>query len=608
MAALHYRKIINGVGYRFALPFLAPPPPSGHWANVTVAIFPKDAANLLRAPPSSADKAVPYPSAAVDENLTLDVFAAGAYWLLPLLQPIDKNSQRVYVVKAQRMPDSPNNREALASPPSSSSAIAPPPSSGAVAPPSSSRVPPPAPSSNPVLPAPSSSPPAPPSSEDAVAPLSASSAVIAPSAVAVTHPQCAGQQVSLVDAESKAIVCDVSDDAPESQVSCEEARVNAYAAKSSSANERKSIPFNGFCPNGTSVDPTEEKPRSGFYNEVQLDLNDSYAYRINQTRYVDVLPKGDKPSTGTKDSRRGLLGPKRWSVSKEFRIWFRFARIPKDTRKIDWYLLTGSGIPCTVRGKFIEVQGLGCPERSLEVTTNALSDGEARYKLVPISLSEYACQPTAASAEASHIFSLYHIVIEQNGQEHRAFEPAGQCLDFEWQRHLRILGQYSSAESARSLIYSVDCHLDGTAEYVNGFGVRLRDGGSRLPLRLKAGEQGVAQIELPGELSLYNEWGAYIAPPSSLQACYSKIVVDVRLSLGDSPTDLVLKVEDQDEGDYHRMQYALRPRGDLKPVRRDEWKPLDLDIINLSARRYMINVARSTVGRGLLESSTGSSS
>lgn len=59
----------------------------------------------------------------------------------------------------------------------------------------------------------------------------------------------------------------------------------------------------------------------------------------------------------------------------------------------------------------------------------------------------------------------------------------------------------------------------------------------------------------------------------------------------------MVRVKEQDEGDYEAIKYALRERKSLKRIMKQEWKSLGTDIVDEATILLMINAARASFGR-----------
>lgn len=112
---VHYRKVINNVGYRFALPALAPPSPIGDLIDIEVALFIKDPSKALYEQHAAVNRTSKRTE--VDDSATLDVAIGGVLWLLPLL-PASANAEIEYhIITARRMPDTKNAAAAVVTSP-----------------------------------------------------------------------------------------------------------------------------------------------------------------------------------------------------------------------------------------------------------------------------------------------------------------------------------------------------------------------------------------------------------------------------------------------------------------------------------------------------------
>lgn len=78
-----------------------------------------------------------------------------------------------------------------------------------------------------------------------------------------------------------------------------------------------------------------------------------------------------------------------------------------------------------------------------------LSNGAARLKVIP-NPPNYACQPAAASAEASYFLNRYQLLIEQNGKTFPALNSSAAYLPFNEEILLCLLGQAASASAPDS--------------------------------------------------------------------------------------------------------------------------------------------------------------
>lgn len=339
--------------------------------------------------------------------------------------------------------------------------------------------------------------------------------------------------------------------------------------------------------------------RSGNENATEevtlLELNEGYNNQVNRTQYVDILPNHDPPPSRAFFTEH-LVNPTTWAVSTHLRTWFRLTKVDKSERARDWHNLNHQGVPCKVRdGRYLSIAADGFSAVDLKMTCDPLQDGDAQLKLVPVP-ADYACQPATASAEASHILDRYCIIVEQGGRQHRVYEPVRKGIDEGWRGVLRVLAEYDSAETASSFTYSEEC---GETDEFYDFGVRLRDGGARLPLKFKSGSTSTTRLRLPGIALDYASYGTCISIDEA--GANSRVFADVHLHSGtDEPHDIVFKVRDHAGGAYKEIMYALREREELRAVSEGQWRTFDSSHTDEATLRFIANAARTSFGKDRL--------
>lgn len=468
-----FRTVVNGVGYRFALPLSQPPPPpQGDLVDIEVAVFFKDANKAIfeghetDAPAKRRSPSLEFP--------TIDIALAGAIWHLPLFeQPRAGAEDELVRVQVKRMP--PQTRLLR----------------------------------------------------------------LAPSSTA------AGNTSSISD--------------------------------SSTATTSRAPVMTGHG-----------------LDDVKLELNKAYDEHVYHTQYVDVLPKRDPPRSA---AYQRLANATSWAVSTQLSTWFRLTTIDKVKRSLDMVALKSDGLPCTINGRRLSIAGEGFSATNLKMTCTSLADGEGRFLLVPITAG-YACQPATASAEASYVLNNFQLIVEQEGQHHRVYEPSGKLVKASWRELLNTIAEYDSAERASRILYSEIFDWDGVESNVACFGVRLRDGGARLPL-IQGHYIDAMLLRLPIDANFYAAYGTFA--DIDVEDMDDEVVVDVSLSPRSEPSDIILKVVDQPQGFYDRIFYTLRPRGDFSAVSDPEWLCLDASIIDAAAIRFIINAARASFGQDCLK-------
>lgn len=297
-----------------------------------------------------------------------------------------------------------------------------------------------------------------------------------------------------------------------------------------------------------------------------------------------------------------------WSINIELGTWFRRASVSRAKRALDWQQLTNRGLPCRVKGNSIDVVARGFTASGLALTTKRLTDGEARFKLVPMP-ADRAVHAAAASAHASHIINLYVLTVQQGDTLVQAYAPHARPVDENWDHLLRELAEYSSAETGQSLIYSEEPRIGRVLEEVMGFGVRLRDGGSRLPLRASKSDEKMVQMQLPGLLEkpatptrraasapAVSSWELFESGSTS-----KKRAVDVRLPATAERRNIILRVVERADGDYQNVEYAMRSQGIVTPIKEEEWQSLTTEVVEDITLLHILNAARMTFGRPILE-------
>lgn len=258
-----------------------------------------------------------------------------------------------------------------------------------------------------------------------------------------------------------------------------------------------------------------------------------------------------------------------------------------------------NGLPCLVKGNHIDVWSRGFRAFGLEIPSTGLVDGAARFKLVS-NKGDYSCQPAAASAYASYILNHYSLVVKQAETEVTVYAPHGEVVEKKWDYLFRDLAEYSSAQLGRSLLFSEEPRWGRGAYVVMGFGVRLRDGGARLPLKPKNNSTSTMQMHLPGLAALCDGWatfGSFLATSDHQDGT----TVDVRLPATKDSQDIVLRVAERANGDYDKIEYALRASGSVVPIKDEEWQVLDSAMIDEVATLHILNAARLSFGRHVFE-------
>lgn len=346
----------------------------------------------------------------------------------------------------------------------------------------------------------------------------------------------------------------------------------------------------------------EEEDYDDLLVPYEVPVNVAFDKPINFTRYVDVLPQGDPFPANAKlfDSR--LAPNKAWTISQSMQTQFIATKLPAENRPLEWHLLTtpNLGFPGEIRDSAFHhrLSGQACKEW-LGDKKHSLGPGPAVLKLVPVG-SDYACQPTSATPEASYLLKYWRIVVEQDGQQCQLHQPLGEDIDWDSQPLFKHLAELASAERAPGhIIYSKAPYW--YAEEVSGVGVRLRDGGSRIPLYIT--NDGRILFKVPGDAHLHSKRGRFDGKHNEHQRrrYYKERIVrgcmaQLRVELPAGAQHIIIKVNDTDTGDFHSLQYALRPQGSFQPIKEDEWLPLTVDQAESWVLCFFINLAKVTWG------------
>lgn len=343
----------------------------------------------------------------------------------------------------------------------------------------------------------------------------------------------------------------------------------------------------------------EKRPENYDDLNIEEDLPINVAFKsINFIRYVDHLPEGDAFPLHARLIDRRLAPNDIWSVSQILQTYFVATRRDPGRRMETWHLLTSSsqGLAGTVNNTRFDYVLAGI-SRSAPVQGSSLKSGEAFMKLLPIGLDgDYQCQPTSASPEASYILNHWEIVIEQEGVQHQIHQPLAQDVDWEDYGFFCQLAEMASAEGAPGRIKYVQRPY-WYAEELSGVAVRLRDGGSRLPLEVD--EQGRLWFQLPGDPHLHSKWGRFDGKDAELELQRvpdPPVLAELRVVALEEPHDVVFKVNETDSGDFHSLFYVLRARDSFDPVKRNDWLALDSSILEEWMIRFLLNLTKVTWG------------
>ncbi|PWN25722.1 hypothetical protein BDZ90DRAFT_267678 [Jaminaea rosea] len=312
--------------------------------------------------------------------------------------------------------------------------------------------------------------------------------------------------------------------------------------------------------------------RGTYHLETGLNVNSAFNNRINWVKYVDKVPKGDRvPLRAERADPRLVRKKPYWSADVENGTLSYITSMPAARRKPLWTTLTepGAGLPCTIKGSTLEVT-ISKEHRIALPAGHACTPGRALLKMVPVDASRYACQPSAASAEASYFLKHYQLILAQNGKQIPVCEPLSSYLDMELDTLLSILGEFASVEGRPGkILYSVASEPHPSIAACHDVGVRLRDGGARFPIINKGKDR--KRIKMPSTAFLHSKWGTFVNIPE--RDWHKEREVNLRIEVtGGQPQDLVLRVKRSLDGDYGYLEHAFRSRGSFEPIRDDEWK------------------------------------
>lgn len=592
--SFNYRTIVDGRGYRFTLPFLGLPDPYGDWVLIEVATSSTDL-EMLKVPSkpinSSQLPSMRFPSG---DCKTVSVKHDAAIWKLPVLGKAGDDDPAFFTVKAKRVPAATAEAaldEAKAGSKSKASRNHAASAGKEIDADLRSLV-----STLAATKLGNRSKPS--TSKTASSPHTSSTA----SSSDPVHDTSAASSSSSSDSE---------DDSSSSSNRPSPSRRGPERPSPSKAPKTKPACSDGLC-TGCHNHMGASRANYRFDSEVDYDMNEIFKHRLRWTKYVDVLPKGDRvPIKITKrESYRKHRGS--WCVNLEERTIYHLTSTPTHTRTMGWRALTRNqaGLPCTIAGNILGID-LGQPRLFVMLLTGVqLADGPALLKVVP-KPAEYACQPLGASAEASYFLNRFKLVVKQKGRQSPACEPLARLVTINEEAILSTLAQWAMLESsspspsANKMVYSsIPGPSPGLGELLN-VGIRLRDGGARLPIICRGGATSRKRIKMPGVAffhALFGDdellWKLMDRPKSERgEEMIGTREVNLRVVVPTSgPHDLLLRVVDQADGLFEELQYAVRPQGSFKPVRESEWKRMEVPLVDEWVVSFFLNVARESFG------------
>lgn len=348
--------------------------------------------------------------------------------------------------------------------------------------------------------------------------------------------------------------------------------------------------------------------------EQELPLNVALAKPINFTRYVDYLPQGDLFAPSAKLIDKRLAINPLWCVKQDLATYFKSTRIEPGLRMQAWQLLTAPhrGVPCTITSDGLLKLTLAGMASSASFKSSLLKDGAAVLKLLPVG-DDYACQPESAWPEASYLFNNWRIVVEQGGNREDLYQPLAASVGTGTAGHQRdtmLLDQLAEIASAERgpghIVYGKVPYWD-SAQF-SGIGIRLRDGGARLHLDVSKAPFFV----MPCNPHLHSKWGRFDGKnPEPRYDTTTLVYASFRVEVPKGPHDVILRVNESDNGDYKKLEYVLRPRESFKPIKFDEWLPVDKTLLDEWVICFFVNLAKVTWGclnRDLIRPSPASSS
>lgn len=548
----NYRTVVNGRGYRFTLPCLGLPDPAGELVTIQVATSRKDP-ELLSTPSKPLDHPKSSISLTFGHHSTREIKHDGALWVLPILDVESDKDPHVFSVKVLRTP--------------------------------------------------------------------------------FTAPATRGDQQAdrkdIVAAQPRSLLPGLSSASSTSTYSPSSSRPSTSSSSSSTTFGLHASPQTHICAHqgrslipvslpgaelGLCVDCVKVKgvPRGNYLLEPDLhfEINEAFDHRLCWTKYVDSLPSGDPiPARLTDYEHAYHLQATPWAADVAQRTFFQLAQTSPTERCMLWKNLTTSNVghPCTIVNNnqvFVNFALARDYQFQLKgVAGFVFIDGPALLKVVP-KPSDYSCQPSAASSEASYFLNRSQLLIEQNGSSHLAIEPVARYIDSEEDSVLSILGQFASMmmqPSGKKLLFSsVPGPLPGLDDIYN-VGIRLRDGGARFPISSSSsmGNKLYRDFQPPGDMLCHATFGEY-GFGKELDEVEGKKTKQATI-YGELPNgealDLLLRVVEHKSGVYDELEYALRAQGNTEPVDEAEWQMLDPPIVDEWVVRYFLNLARLSYGR-----------
>lgn len=568
--------IVDGRGYRFTLPRLGLPDPQGEWVLIEGAT---SAANLemVKVPPTPANSTMRFP---FGDCKTISVRHDGATWELPLLEAKGEVDPFFFKVRVRRVlatgEEAQEKDEPTTQPTTSSTDV----------------------------------------SHKSAAGVDSVASTLAATTLGASKTS-STKKAKTSRTPPKASISGSSGRKASTPSKTENPCTSASSAHLTPATEPTIQPPPGApqpkpaCANGLCVDCTKHMgaARGNYRLDTLYDwkMNEILKHRLCWTKYVDVLPKGDclPPEITSHPSYKKQKGI--WAVDLQQRTFYLLNSTPPDVRATAWLALTMPhvGLPCVIANNVLGVDLAQPRGFYMPILGGAqLADGPALLKVVPISPSRYACQPTAASTETSFFLNRFKLLVEQPGRQYAA-EPLGRPVHVAEDAVLSMLGQWAMAEGGAAGDKMAFCSVPGPLpglDELHNVGIRLRDGGARLRIISKSKDR--KRIKLPGTVFFHALFGdeesldkmgdKKMAKPDAQK---TKEVSLRSSSIPPGPQDLLLRVVDEPQGLFRELQYLFRQRGSFLPVKESEWKAMEAPMLDEWVVKYFLNIARQSFGR-----------
>lgn len=595
MSAFDYHTFVDGKGHRFTLPPLGIPDPQGEWVTIDAALTTDQLDSLdslNRAKRKPLPRCMRAPS---EDSVTIDVEHEGALWRLPMLQPVGKEETQAFTLRVLRLPPPGAEENASTSQLDPLTQAA-----GALSLDDAS-----------------------PSNASPSAPRLTSPGAFETASAARTLGLSLTSSISRASEDASSDVEEQND--PTSDSDSEFALLGPQPAPVPQPPLPPSIDPFGLLGNQRTFTPLDPDAYGPLSLNFRYKSNFNWTYKFDTTilhlQYQDELPKcGTIPGEHLQAHREagGI-----WTIDFGRRTLYHKPAVQGHIRNKIWQDLLTVGLECSVSRKGIVSVNLGLPRPNrIKSPSPQLCPGTARIKAIPNG-SNYTCQPSSASSEASYFLNRYHLLITQDSHSYPILCPLASHVSLNDELFLCLLGQAASATStsardpAAKMPYAQrPLQLLGVAELYN-VGVRLRDGGARFPVISRGRNR--KRLLMPGK-ALWYAWfvedGDWETLKAHKEEKEKQKEVTIRMAVPPGQQDVVLRVrekpqqpqvllrqlllkeeEDEGEGAYNVLECAFRAHGSSQPIAEGEWQRVEAQVhMDGWAVEFLINLAKESVG------------